>query len=66
MKYLVGREGLSRVVASHSPVRMDPSYTGLGCASLQTLQKILGEPLVDPDKAIINHHHYLHLVSSNT
>ena len=56
----MGRESLSRVVASHSPVRVNPSHTCLGRAGLQTLQKLLGEPLVDPDESIINHHHYLH------
>ena len=63
--YLMGRrEGLTRLVASHSPVRMNPSHTCLRRACLQTLQKIFGESFVNPDKSIINH--YPHLESFPT
>ena len=57
--YLMGREGLTRLVASHSPVRMNPSHTCLRRACLQTLQKIFGESFVNPDKSIINHYPHL-------
>ena len=62
--YLMGREGLSRTVASHSPVRVNPSHTCLRRACLKTLQKILGESFVNPNKSIINH--YPHLESFPT
>ena len=54
--YLMGREGLSRTVASHSPVWMNPSHTCLRRACFQTLQKILRESFVNPNKSIINHY----------